>query len=281
MKRILIPVDLTIHCYEAIEYTVEFFRYEKCEFYFLNTYNYDVDGLNAIHLLQADDDYFEKAKSDSEFCLGRVVENFASRSGGNNHFFSAISERAILVDGIKKTVKDLEIDMVVLAGEKKNNGESSEKYSRDTKRILDNIRECPVMIIPAATKLHKKPEFLLVSNFEQYLPEAEIGKWYELVRIANGTAKVVCFEEVGELSGSQITNLDRLKSQLKSLSGNSVEFEFIENLTSLKDYAADHEDYIICLMDRKPDFWRKCGIKHSKITNIGPIPGTPIIALHR
>ena len=75
MKKILLPIYLNHHNCDAIDYAVKFFKREVCEFYFLNTYNYNVQGLNAIQLLQADEDWFERPKLESQKRLGRLIKN--------------------------------------------------------------------------------------------------------------------------------------------------------------------------------------------------------------
>lgn len=280
MKKILIPIDFKFNSYQAIDYAIEFFKGEACDFYFINTYSYNIEGLNAIHLLQADDDWYDKPKHDSEDNLGKVIEKYVFNSRDAEHRFSAISECSNPLEGIKKAIKNIKIDLVVVPG-KDCTDRGSIAYSRNTKRIIEHIRECPVMIIPSAAKIHKKPKFVLVSNFELDLPIGELENWFELVKITKGSIKIVSLIGKEELSKQQIVNQSKVRHHLELLSENTVKVEYIENVPALKSFARHHTDYIICLMDRKPDFWRKLGITHSRITNLGPLTSIPVIALHR
>ncbi|RFN58794.1 hypothetical protein [Marixanthomonas ophiurae] len=67
----------------------------------------------------------------------------------------------------------MEIDLVVLPG-KDNANKSMERYSKNTRNIIDNIRECPVLIIPSSAKMHENPKFVLASYFGLDLPKAEL-----------------------------------------------------------------------------------------------------------
>ncbi|AVI52068.1 hypothetical protein C5O00_13250 [Pukyongia salina] len=280
MKKILIPIDLDLDSYHAIDYAVNFFRNESCEFYFLNMYNYDVDGLKAIDLLQAEDDWFEKPKIASANTLGKVIQRYAANKGNGKHIFRAISECGMLIEGMKKYIIDLKIDLLVLPGKDYNDGRI-QRYSRNYKGIIDNIRECPVMLIPSSVEIHENSKFLLVSKFKSELPKNEIEKWYELVKIVNGSVKIIALSEKNQMTVKQRTYLKMLDLQMNMWSGDPVMIEYINNAHELKNYVADHPYHIICLMDRKPDFWRKCRLKHSWIVNLGPLSNTPVIALHR
>ncbi|OAB78648.1 universal stress protein [Cochleicola gelatinilyticus] len=279
MKKILIPIDFTFKSYDAIDYAVSFFKREKCHFYFLNTYSYDIEGLNAVNLLQAGDDFFEKPKRESEMSLGRVIQKITSKCENKRHQFNAISEYANLIEGVRKAIKELDIDLVVIAG-KVQTKRATDTYSKNTKRILDNIRECPVMIIPASTPKQKKPEFVLVSNFEVLLSESKLKNWYEFVEISRGSVKIFTLCEKDKMTKLQKENQNKVRFQIEMLSKNPVGVEYIETAPDLKSFADYHSDYIICVLDRKPDFWQKCGLTHSRITNMGPLQKTPLIALH-
>ncbi len=280
MKKILIPINFKFSSYDAIDYAVQFFKKEKCQFYFLNTYTYDVNGLNGIQLLQADDDFFEKPKHTSEMSLGQAINKYTHNSKNENHRFNAISECSHLIDAIKKTIKEVEIDLVVLP-ERDNADGCAVRYSKNARNIIENIRQCPVLIIPSSAKMCKKPKFVLVSNFDTNLPQTELENWYGLVKIASGSIKIVTLSSKEDLSELQRSNQNKVRFHLEMLSEKPIAVEHVENASALKDFTKNHSDYIICLMDRKPDFWRKLGVTHSKITSLGPLPSTPVIALHR
>lgn len=280
MKKILIPIDFKFNSYDAIDYAVNLFKREQCEFYFFNTYTYNLDGFNAIHLLQAEDEWFEKPRRDSEKKLGKVIQKYAFKYRSEKHRFNAISQYTNLIEGIKNAIQDIKIDLVVLSG-KNNINEGNEKYSKNTKLIIEKIRECPLMIIPSSAKLNKDPKFVLVSSFELDVPTAELENWYDLVKIANGSVKLVSLSKKDKITSAQKTNLNKVLFYIEMHSENPVTVDYIETAPDLKHFVKHHSDYIICLIDRKPDFLRKLGLNHSRITKLGPLPSTPLMALHR
>lgn len=280
MKKILIPIDFNFNNYDAIDYAVNFFKRESCEFYFLNTYSYSMTDTDAIHLLHEDVDLFEKPKAASIQSLGFLIQKYTINNSNDQHSFHAISEDASLIDGIRKTIKELHIDLVLIAGKKVTEGKTC-NYSPNTKRIIENVRECPVMVIPQSAYMLKNPEFILASSFEVELRLEELASWYELVKIANGTVRIMTLGNNNKMTPLQISNQNKVLSQLQKFSETIVSMGYLETAQDLKNFAGHNSDCIICLMDRKPDFWRKYGFSHSRITNLGPLTTTPLIALHR
>jgi len=279
MKKILIPIDCNLNSEEAIEYSIKFFRSTACEFYFINTYTNEMDELNALSILKADDERFEKPKADSEKSLGTLIQKYSCNKQDKKHHFSAISECTGLIEGVKKAIKEIEIDLVVLSG-KNDTKNISEKYSKNTKRIIENVRECPVMIIPSSAKLEKQPRFVLVSNFKEEIPKAELQSWYELVAIVKGKIKIITLSGKNKMTSSQKANQKRVRFQIETDTKNPIEVEYLDTVDDLKFLVNFHSDYIICLLDKKPDFWRICGFTKSRIANLGPLKSTPLIALH-
>ena len=279
MKKILIPINFNFNGYEAINYAIKFFEDEECHFYFFNTFTYDVQGLNAIQLLQEDENWFEKPKNYSENKMRAVTNKYLYNNRAKKHLFSALTDCTNLIEGIKKAIKENEIDIVVFPGKKDTNN-SSEKYSRNTIRIIENIRECPVIILPPTAKFHKKPEFILVSKFENELSTSELQSWCHLVKITKGTIKIVTLSKKDEMTTLQKYNQNLAFLEVANFSNNKIKLENIESINELKERSNIACSYIICLIDKKPNIWRICGLSTSWITNFGPLQHAPLIALH-
>jgi len=279
MKKILIPINFNFNGYEAINYAIKFFEDEECHFYFFNTFSYDVEGLNAIQLLQEDENWFENPKNYSENKMRAVTNKYLYNNRAKKHLFSALTDCNNLIEGIKKAIKENEIDIVVFPG-KKDIKNSSKKYSTNTRRIIENIRECPVIILPPTAKFHKKPEFILVSKFEKEFPQSELQNWCHLVNITKGTIRIVTLSKKDKMTTSQKNNQNITRLEVANYSDDKIKLEYIESINELKERSNNACSYIICLMDKKPNIWRMCGLSTSWITNFGPLQNTPLIALH-
>ncbi|WP_298326104.1 hypothetical protein [uncultured Dokdonia sp.] len=280
MKKILIPIYLNHHNCDAIDYAVKFFKREVCEFYFLNTYSYNVQGLNAIQLLQADEDWFERPKQESQERLSRLIKKYSYNNRNKNHGYNAISECTGLISGIKKNITELAIDIVVVSCKDKLNRDVN-MYCKNTSLIIDEIRACPILIMPTATKQKRNPVFALVSDFKSEISEEEIESWYEIVKLSNGSLKIVVSNSMNEMTNQQISNQTKVCYYLRTLTNSSVVVDYLNTTSDIKEFANTHSNHIISLIDKKPDFLRKYGLGHSTITNLGPLSSSPLIALHQ
>lgn len=278
MKKILIPIDFSHNSYEAIDYAIKFFKREECDFYFLNTYSYNADGLNALSLLHADEEWFDRPKIASQTSLGALIKRY-SYDKNEKHHFNAVSECADIIDAMRKTIEKVEIDMVLIPA-KKRDGNTVERYSKNTQRIIESIRACPVMVVPQVTNFKKNQDFILASSFEAALPTKELENWHKLLRLVKGRGKLVVFNKLNTMTGNQKMNLSLVLNRIYDLCGFMLPIEYLGKESDAKQFAKYHSDCILSIVDRKPNVWRKIGLEHSKIVNLGPFHSIPLIALH-
>ncbi len=280
MKNILIPINFNTDSDNVICYALTLFEKEPCNFYFLNTYKYQEDSLNTAQLLKVNQGFPNVSKYNSEKNLSRLVKKYSTELNHINHSFNAISECGNLLGRVKNAISEFKIDLLIIPTTTSTSC-NTEKYSRNAKSLIENIRECPVMVIPNSANYCNEANFVMVSNFEVDIPISELKNWYELVKIANGKIKIIAIAAKDGMSTMQKSNYNRVRYHLEMFAKDSVSTEYVENIFDLKRFANYHSDYIICLIDKKPNFLRMCGITNSEFFNLGPISNSPIISLHQ
>jgi hypothetical protein len=258
MKNILIPLDFEFSNESAMDYAITLFEQEECHFYFSNSYTYNIEGLNALDLLQADDDWFEKPKYNSEMNLKAIFKKYRGESNLKNHHFNTISKNTYLIEGLRKTIENLDIDLVVLLGKDQSKGNSDH-----TKRIVQNITECPVMIIPTSAHLQKPQKFVLASSFEVELLKSKLKNCYAWANTAGRSIKIVSLFSKDKMTQTQKVNQNKVYSQIQTFTKYPVSIQYSGASSSLKSFIKSHSDYIITIAERKSNFWTKYGLTQS------------------
>ena len=147
MKKILIPIEFENNNDHVIEYAVHLHKNEACVFYLLNIYSLNIAGLQALNFLKASREWLEKPKQKSERGLALLVDKYSAIYKESNHKFYAVSECESLIKGIQKTIENLKLDFIIMATKSKKETCFS-KYASNTVKIIENIRKCPLIIIP-------------------------------------------------------------------------------------------------------------------------------------
>ena len=276
MKKILIPTDFSLNSSQTVDYITTLFKNVNCEFYFLNTYLYETSGLTAIEMLQADDEWFDKPKEESLKKLGRLVTRYTLKSNNSKHSFHAISECRSIAEGVKENVDKIGIDVVVLTSK------NSDSLGTTTEVILERIRSCPVLIVPPHAIASNGINFTVASGFQEKINTEEIERFFKALAMTNTQIGILVLKEQNTLSDKEAENLEILLNYLKQLSNNSIGLEFLSPADKLADYAISHHDEIMCVVDKKPDLFRKIGLVNSKvITVLKQLKNNSVLTIHQ
>ena len=110
-------------------------------------------------MLQADDDWFDKPKEYSLEQLGYLLDEYTVSRSNLNHQYHVISGGLSLVKAIEKHIEKIKVDLIVLKGD--------EKASKNIKAIIDEIRTCPVLVVPKVAAFKTKLKFTIASGFTE------------------------------------------------------------------------------------------------------------------
>ena len=276
MKKILIPTDFTLNSFQTIDYVLKLFKHETCEFYFLNTYSYDANGLDAIQLLQADEDWFDKPKQNAQKQLGKLVERYTLNCKALNHQFFAVSDCSELLLSIQKNIKDLNIDLIILTSKKEKN------LGKKTQSIVEKIRCCPVLIVPPHAATSNKINITIASDFKQQVNTHQIDKFLNILENTNLEITVLILEKQKALSDTASNNLEAMLDYLKQISGHTASLHYIGASYNLKAYAQSHLDGIMCVIDKKPHLLRKIGVFKSDIfSTLKQLHTNTVLTIHQ
>ncbi|WP_111309735.1 universal stress protein [Confluentibacter sediminis] len=276
MKKILIPTDFSLKSYQTIDYVCSLFKNEYCEFNLFHTYTYDVNSLNAIELLHADDEWFDKPKVESLKQIGKIREYYNLKFNNPKHEFNSISECVTLVEGIKNNIKEMEIDLVIVTGK------AEKMFGKTTKNILDKIISCPILIVPPHASICKDICLTIASDFKQKINTHDIDNFCKTIENTNINIGILVLEEQKQLTNLVVNNLESLRIHLKENLDNRIGLEYIKPSYRLKDYALFHKEGILCIIDKKPDLFRKIGFyKSSVISKLKKLNMNTVLTVHQ
>lgn len=274
MKKILIPTDFSENSYKAIDYITELFKNEVCTFYFLNVYNYQANGLSAIEMLQADDDWFEEPKAYSLQQLEALLTEFAVFKSNPKHKFHVISEGLSLVKAIEKHIDLIKVDLIVL--------KSHAKASRNIESIVGEIRTCPVLVVPLDATFKTKLKLTIASGFAEEVRTSGIDGFLEIFKNTNMKVSVLVIGSKETVTEHVRENMGLLTSHLERYLNKSLKVEFTEKPSHLTAYAISHLNNIMCVVDNKPDLLRRFGICKSKvISTLHKLQNNTVLTVHQ
>ncbi len=163
MKKILLPTDFSDNAYNAIKFTVQLFKNEKCTFYLLNTYTpvlYDAEYvLYSPSSLSLDEIY----RKNSIKGLAKVEKKIKKAFPDPLHSWELISSFNMLNDELKELVKEKKIDLVVMGTQGATGAEMVLFGTHTVHAIKKGV--CPVLAIPSGYKFKPLKNILFPTDY--------------------------------------------------------------------------------------------------------------------
>jgi len=163
MMKVLIPTDFSDNAMNAIRYALEFFKYQKTEFYFMHAYEAEV--YNHEELLSRTDfnDIIDRVKQQSDKNLANLLNTVKEISPNPRFEYHTISAYSSLLDEADLIVDGKNIDLIVMGTKGKSN-KSKLTFGSNTLQVLKYV-QCPVLAIPKDHKYSQPKHVLFPTNY--------------------------------------------------------------------------------------------------------------------
>lgn len=276
-KKLLLPTDFSKHSWNAIQYAIKLYEQRPCDFYILNTYRKESQGHDSL-ALDPEDSFNKLSESRSKEGLGDILKRIFEIDKSVDHRFYVISRSGTLLDAVRDIVKKQEIDMIFM-GAKGMHNEQKNKYGKNTLAIIQNIRSCPVMVVPNNLILGLPEKIVLATNFNADFDFLEMEHLAEIARLTKAKIKVLSLAKNIVMDQQQKENKLRLS---KHFDGVDYSFHTLGNvkleeaLNSLEMGSGNMISYI----DKKPSIWEILGFGKPTLGKMGYLKDTAVLALH-
>ncbi|MGB5667295.1 MAG: universal stress protein [Maribacter sp.] len=266
MKNILIPTDFSDNAWNAISYAMDFFKNEKCRFYFLHTYipafyrmDYAMGGpaFSAIPDMEVD-----VAVAGLEKTLENVKEQFPNPK----HTFETVSAFNTLTDEINELSEKKNINMVVM-GTQGATGVKQLFLGTSTVFVIRKAK-VPVLVIPKNCKFKPVKKILFPSDYLTPYKKNEVYPIIEAAKMHGAEITVLHIKEEQNLPNSQVENKELLLKHLRNTSNTEVEVIGKTMPDAILEYIGEHQIELLAMMNRGHSFFERILIKQN-IDQIG------------
>lgn len=278
-KKILLPTDFSKNSWYAIQYAINLYENQDCDFFVLNTYATDAQGVKSNMILDPDRFFNKMAENRSTSGLGDVLNRLSEIKQDPNHRFHVMSQPMALANAVKEAVENLQIDMVVI-GAKGITNSTKGKYGKNIMAVIENVRKCPVLVIPEKITFARPKVIVFKTNLDTDFKISEIKFLAEIAETSNASIQIVSLANNGSLNPHQEKNKLLLRKYFKNVDHS---FNVLEN-TSLVDavnrLVENKQGRIISYIDKKPSFWEQIGFGKSPLGKLGYYENAPVLALN-
>lgn len=215
MKAILLPTDFSNNAMNAAFYAIHLFRQETCRFVFLHSY--EVNGyFRKSQLVPIPGEEIRiKAREQAERQLQEMVQAVTEQFSQMNHEFVVVAKNDLLVTAINEELLNSSYEVVVIGTQ--GSSETQEAgFGSNTIRILEEVKNYPVLAIPSNTSYAPLKEVVLATGFKIKPVPEEFNFLKYLILKFNAGLKILHIDE-GGLNEWQNKNKETLEKILKDV----------------------------------------------------------------
>jgi len=276
MRRVLIPTDFSDNALNAINYALEFFKYEICVFYFMHAYQDDIyineTLLTRETLDKAKNIVSHQSKKQLEDLLGRIKEKHP-----NPRFtYRTISSNNVLVDEADKIVDKENIDIIVMGTQGKTDDRKL-TFGSHTLQVLKYV-ECPVLAIPRNYKYTQPKHVLFPTNYLIPYKRRELKLLCEMLAPFRTKIDVLYVSKSAKLSMRQEDNKGFIKETLCKNDTNFFTVNKKHVSEAINAYISDNDIDMLVMVNTRHSHLENI-LFQSSIDEISLNIGIPFLAL--
>lgn len=252
MLKILLPTDFSENALNAINYALEFFKYQKVQFFFMHAYRnefYDHDELVSREVF---DEVLNKVKTASESDLKNLLEKVKETAPNPRYTYHSISAYNTLVEAANEIADEHNIDLIVMGTKGKSN-DSNIVFGSQTFQVLKYV-DCPVLAIPSNYTNTQPKRILFPTDYLIPYKKRELKLLSVLARSYRSEIDVIYISTSNNLSIRQEDNQAFIKNILIC---NKVKFS-IKNSKKVADsiisHIADNDIDMITMVNTQHSF---------------------------
>lgn len=273
-RRILLPTDFSENAQNAIDYAIDLYKDEICDFYILNTYNVEPFTME----LTATRD-LEESKRKSLAGLAKILERLSVIDNSVNHQFHIVSECGSLVNTMKDIIGKCDIDIVVM-GTKGDTDSRTEIYGNQTVLAMEKIRNCPVLAIPAKAIFKEMTEIVFPTGYRTHFKRREFQYLVDIAKIAKASIRVLhVLDKDEDLDKDQRNNQKLLKDYFEGLEYSFHTLHSIEVQTALNSFIESRSSDMVAFINKKHSFFSYI-LSKPMVKDLGYHSTIPVLALH-
>ncbi len=277
-KKILLPTDFSSNAWNAIQYALELYKHETCDFYILNAFNAAGYALESMMVPEPGEKLYEEAKEKSEQGLSKILERLSFRDDAPEHKFFMVSQFNGLLDAIKDVVDKQDIEIIIM-GTKGSSDAVDVIFGSNTVMVMEKSRNCPVLAIPEDAIYKELKEIVFPTDYRMNFKRRELQNIIDVASMSNAAICVLYASDGDALDTEQENNKKLLEEYFDNL---RYTFHTLHNLdapSAVRCFVESRESDMIAFFNRKHSFFGSI-FSRPMVKSLGRYAKVPVLALH-
>ncbi|WP_347925552.1 universal stress protein [Pontimicrobium sp. SW4] len=276
MKKILLPTDFSDNSWNAIQYALQLFKDQECNFILLNTYTPIIYQLEYMQASNLQYQVINAVKEASKNGLDEIQQKINSEFNNTKHTFSQITSFNTLTVEIDELCQGNAIDMIVM-GTKGASGVTGVLFGSNTIHVIKRTK-CPVLAIPSDFSFETPHEILFPTDYEIEYQEEHIKPIVEIAQKYISRVNIMHVYIGNGLSKAQEKNKSLLEISMKKIAHLFHDIKNQKVPEAITNFQLKARINLLVMINNKHSFFENLFFK-STINQIGFHLNIPLLVI--
>ncbi len=251
MKSILLPTDFSKNSINAINYAVELFKDEPCEFYVINIQKASSFVSDDLMTMTSSATIYHTLIDIAKKSIKNIISELKETYTNNLHKFYSMVDYDNFVDGVNQACESRHIDLIIM-GTKGASGAEKVLFGSNTARVMQRCAT-PVLAIPDGCKFSKLDRIAFTSNYSIKYHKEDLQALLNVSKLHKSSIDILHVSKE-KLTETQETNKTFLDAYFKGLSHDFVNLEASDIFHAIQDYIQNNNIKILAMTSRHHSF---------------------------
>lgn len=276
MLSILLPTDFSKNSMNAITYALEFFKYEKVEFYFMHAYQKEFYDHTDLVSRDVFEDILEDVKAKSEASLEELLEKVKEMAPNPRFNYHSISAYSSLVEEANHIADTKNIDLIVM-GTKGKSDNRNMVFGSQTFQVLKYV-QCPLLAIPTNYTNTQPKRILFPTDYLIPYKRRELKLLCDLAAPYRSVVDVLYVSKVDKLSMRQEDNQTFMKETVCKTEINFLTANSKKVAEAIQEYIKNNDIELLVMVNTQHSFLENM-LFPSNIDKVGLHLEIPLLAM--
>ncbi|WP_347925550.1 universal stress protein [Pontimicrobium sp. SW4] len=278
-RKILLPTDFSNNSWLAINYALQLFKNEACDFYLLNAFSGTNNLIKNILNIESGGEFYEEAEQESEDNLSKTLDKLIINEHGNpKHNFKTISIFNDPIEAIKDIVEQKDIEMIIMGTKGKTNNKGT-VFGSVAVYVMEKVRNCPVIVVPEDAKHNLPKEIVFPTSYKTHYKRRELSYLTNIAKKCDATIAILHISEENELNENQKEHKYMLKEIFEDVkyTFHSLAHYSVESAVNI--FVESRDSDMVAFINKKHTFFGSI-LTNPMVKGIAFHSKVPILVMH-
>lgn len=261
MKTILLPTDFSRNSVNAINYAVELYKDEVCNFYILNVQKASSFISDDMMVVNASATIYTTIVDAAKKSINNIITKIKNHHSNIKHHFEALVDYDNFIDSINQVSEKYHVDLIIM-GTKGASGISKVLFGSNTVKVIQRAN-VPVLAVPENCKFNGLENIGFTTSFKTLYKNEDLKLLKDIVKLHDSKVHVMHALCNQDFADELDKTIDLLRQNFNNPAFDYLVIKNDDVYETIHDFAIENGIKIVTMLVTKHSFFERLFTTHT------------------